>query len=171
MEEEAEKSRDARLDAWGRDDFSVYKPKKVVQSTETVEMEVEITFPLYRATSDNNERPNLHIIMNTSMFYPRLPYSYFILFIFFQITTVKEVIDGTLPFFREKPRDVALSEGEPLELKCLVASEPKSAIHWLKNDLIFMDDSRLRVNTTEDGASTLTLDPAMPSDAGLYKGN
>ena len=83
---------------------------------------------------------------------------------FFQITTVKEVIDGTLPFFREKPRDVALSEGEPLELKCLVASEPKSAIHWLKNDLIFMDDSRLRVNTTEDGASTLTLDPAMPSD-------
>ena len=83
---------------------------------------------------------------------------------------MKEVIDGTLPFFREKPRDVALSEGEPLELKCLVASEPKSAIHWLKNDLIFMDDSRLRVNTTEDGASTLTLDPAMPSDAGLYKG-
>ena len=75
---------------------------------------------------------------------------------------MKEVIDGTLPFFREKPRDVALSEGEPLELKCLVASEPKSAIHWLKNDLIFMDDSRLRVNTTEDGASTLTLDPAMP---------
>merc|ERR1719445_1350029 len=124
MEEEAEKSRDARLDAWGRDDFSVYKPKKVMQTTETVEMEV---------------------------------------------TTVKEVIDGTLPFFREKPRDIALSEGEPLELKCLVASEPKSAIHWLKNDLIFMDDSRLRVNTTEDGASTLTLDPAMPSDAGLYK--
>ena len=31
MEEEAEKSRDARLDAWGRDDFSVYKPKKVMQ--------------------------------------------------------------------------------------------------------------------------------------------
>ena len=33
-----------------------------------------------------------------------------------------------------------------------------------------MDDSRLKVMTTEDGASTLTLDPAMPSDAGLYKG-
>ena len=55
-------------------------------------------------------------------------------------------------------------------MKCLVASEPKSAIHWLKNDLIFMDDSRLKVTTTEDGASSLTLDPAMPSDAGLYKG-
>ena len=33
-----------------------------------------------------------------------------------------------------------------------------------------MDDSRLKVSTTEDGSSTLTLDPAMPSDAGLYKG-
>jgi hypothetical protein len=32
--------------------------------------------------------------------------------LFFQITTVKEVIDGTSPFFREKPRDVALSEGQ-----------------------------------------------------------
>ena len=46
MEEEAEKSRDARLEAWGRDDFSVYKPKKVQQTleqewrNETVEMEV-----------------------------------------------------------------------------------------------------------------------------------
>ena len=75
-----------------------------------------------------------------------------------------------MPFFREKPRDVALSEGEPLELKCLVASEPRSAIHWLKNDLIFMDDSRLRVSTLDSGSSTLMLDPAMPSDAGLYKG-
>ena len=34
-----------------------------------------------------------------------------------------------------------------------------------------MDDSRLKVTTTEDGSSSLTLDPAMPSDAGLYKGN
>ena len=42
MEEEAEKSRDARLEAWGRDDFSVYKPKKVQQTEETVEMEVNL---------------------------------------------------------------------------------------------------------------------------------
>ena len=55
----------------------------------------------------------------------------------------REVIDGVVPFFREKPKDVALTEGEPLQLSCLVASEPKAAIHWLKNDLIFMEDSRL----------------------------
>ena len=28
------------------------------------------------------------------------------------MTTVREVIDGTVPFFREKPRDVALAEGK-----------------------------------------------------------
>ena len=32
--------------------------------------------------------------------------------------------------------------GEPLVLSCLIASEPKAAVHWLKNDLIFMEDSR-----------------------------
>merc|ERR1719308_90758 len=85
------------------------------------------------------------------------------------MTTTKEVIDGVTPFFREKPKDQALVEGEPLRISCLVASEPRAAIQWLKNDLIFMDDSRLKIVNTEDGWSHLTLDPAMPSDAGLYK--
>ena len=121
MDEEMEAQRDARLDAWGKDDFSVFKPKKIASGEEV------------------------------------------------EITTTREVIDGVTPFFREKPRDVALTEGEPLNLSCLVASDPRAAIQWLKNDLIFMDDSRLRVENTEDGWSHLTLDPAMPSDAGLYK--
>ena len=86
-----------------------------------------------------------------------------------QYTSVKEVIDGVPPFFREKPRDLALSEGEPLELTALVAADPKASVQWLKNDLIFMDDSRLNISTDADGRSVLVLDPAMPSDAGLYK--
>merc|ERR1719481_290459 len=109
MEEEQESQREARLDAWGREDFSVFKPSKVADG-ETVQM------------------------------------SY-----------TREVVDGVTPFFREKPKDQALVEGEPLRISCLVASEPRAAIQWLKN-----------VNT-EDGWSHLTLDPAMPSDAGLYK--
>ena len=121
MDEEAEAQRDARLDAWGKEDYSTFQPKKVASGE-------EIT-----------------------------------------ITTTKEVIDGVTPFFREKPVDKALIEGEPLNLSCLVSSDPKAAVQWLKNDLIFMDDSRLRVVNTEDGWSHLTLDPAMPSDAGLYK--
>merc|ERR1712110_9886 len=111
----------ARLDAWGREDFSVYKPSKIAEG-ESVQM------------------------------------SY-----------TREVVDGVTPFFREKPKDQALVEGEPLHISCLVASEPRAAIQWLKNDLIFMDDSRLKIVNTEDGWSHLTLDPAMPSDAGLYK--
>merc|ERR1712117_707406 len=127
MDEEAEKNREARLDAWGRDDYSTFKPKKV-KAEFTSEVAVEM-----------------------------------------QSVTVTEVIDGTVPFFREKAQDVALCEGEPPTLRCLVAAEPKASIHWLKNDLIFMDDSRLKITTTEAGESTLVLDPAMPSDAGLYK--
>merc|ERR1719400_2405559 len=121
MDEEMESQREARLDAWGREDFSVYKPSKLAEG-ESVQM------------------------------------SY-----------TREVVDGVTPFFREKPMDLALTEGEPLRISCLVASEPRAAIQWLKNDLIFMDDSRLKIVNTEDGWSHLTLDPAMPSDAGLYK--
>jgi len=121
MDEEMELQRDARLDAWGKEDFSVFKPSKLADGEEI------------------------------------------------QISTTREVIDGVIPFIREKPRDIALIEGEPLNMSCLVSSDPKAAIQWLKNDLIFMDDSRLTVVNTEDGWSHLTLDPAMPSDAGLYK--
>jgi len=121
MDEEVEAQREARLEAWGRDDFSTYKPAKLAEGEEI------------------------------------------------QITKTREVIDGVIPFIREKPMDLALTEGEPLKISCLVASEPRAAIQWLKNDLIFMDDSRLKVVNTEDGWSHLTLDPAMPSDAGLYR--
>merc|ERR1719433_954340 len=122
MDEEVEAQREARLEAWGRDDFSTYKPAKLAEGESEV-----------------------------------------------QITKTREVIDGVTPFFREKPMDLALTEGEPLRISCLVASEPRAAMQWLKNDLIFMDGSRLKVVNTEDGWSHLTLDPAMPSDAGLYK--
>ena len=33
-------------------------------------------------------------------------------------------------------------EGAPLELCCLVDSDPMAAVTWYKNDLIFMDDAR-----------------------------
>merc|ERR1719360_449549 len=71
MEEEAESQREARLDAWGREDFSVFKPSKIADG-ETVKM------------------------------------SY-----------TREVVDGVTPFFREKPKDQALVEGEPLHISCL----------------------------------------------------
>ena len=81
----------------------------------------------------------------------------------------KEVVDGDAPFFREKPRWTALSEGEPLVLTCLVAGDPKPAVQWMKNDLLFMDDSRLVLSDDGEGRHSLVLDPAVASDAGLYK--
>ena len=115
MEEEASTQRESRLDAWGRDDFSVYKMRKGEAS-----MEIQVH----------------------TFFKSQLSSTCPLTFLTLQETVTREVIDGVLPFFREKPKDVALSEGEPLQLSCLVASEPKAAIHWLKNDLIFMEDSR-----------------------------
>merc|ERR1712066_284698 len=47
-----------------------------------------------------------------------------------QMSYTREVVDGVTPFFREKPKDQALVEGEPLHISCLVASEPRAAIHW-----------------------------------------
>ncbi|XP_040572571.1 protein Obscurin [Lepeophtheirus salmonis] len=128
MEEEFTSQRESRLEAWGRDDFSVHKlstskSKLVTGATESI----------------------------------------------VSIETVKEVIDGTVPFIREKPRDVALSEGKPLVLTCLAIGDPKPNFQWLKNDFIFTDDSRLHMEKTDDGRCTLTLDPAAPSDVGLYK--
>lgn len=79
------------------------------------------------------------------------------------------MIDGTTPFFREKPRDVAVAEGEPLVLRCSVAADPKAAVTWLKNDLLFMDDSRLTLSDDGEGGHALVIDPAVASDAGLYK--
>jgi hypothetical protein len=104
MDEETEIKRQKRLEAWGRDDFSVYKPSKMLGEEGT-----EVTQ---------------------------------------ELTIEKEVIDGTIPFVREKPRDVALCEGAPLELSCLVDSDPMAAVSWYKNDLIFMDDARDQRKTT-----------------------
>merc|ERR1712089_82176 len=45
-----------------------------------------------------------------------------------QITKTREVIDGVTPFFREKPMDLALTEGEPLRISAMVAGEPRPAM-------------------------------------------
>ena len=73
MDEEVEAQREARLEAWGRDDFSTYKPAKLAEGESEV-----------------------------------------------QITKTREVIDGVTPFFREKPMDLALTEGEPLRISCWI---------------------------------------------------
>ncbi|QQP37761.1 Muscle Mline assembly protein unc89like, partial [Caligus rogercresseyi] len=121
MEEEFHSQRDSRLEAWGRDDFSVHKM--------------------------SSSKMSEHFASGASES-------------IVAIETVREVIDGTIPFIREKPRDISLNEGQPLVLTCLAVGDPKPNFQWLKNDFIFTDDSRLTMEKTEDGRCTLTLDPA-----------
>jgi len=44
------------------------------------------------------------------------------------MTTIRKVIDGVTPSFREKPKDFALTEIDPLRISCLIASELRTAI-------------------------------------------
>jgi len=59
-----------------------------------------------------------------------------------EVIREREEIDGLKPFFREKPKDAAVVEGEALEIACVVAADPPANVQWFKNDLVFVDDSR-----------------------------
>ena len=52
MEEEAEKKKEARMEAWGRDDFSVYK----MHPGETVEIQVNAIALLFISVQRHNCR-------------------------------------------------------------------------------------------------------------------
>ena len=97
---------------------------------------------VYLTKCDIPFHPHFHCTWHAQLEFYQDPTHNFVLPLNLQETIETEVIDGLVPFFREKPKDIALIEGEPLQLSCLVAAEPKAAIHWLKNDLIFMEDSR-----------------------------
>lgn len=40
--------------------------------------------------------------------------------------------DGRLPFFREKPKMIAMQEGKDIELTCLAVGEPVPVVQWFK---------------------------------------
>lgn len=40
--------------------------------------------------------------------------------------------EGRLPFFREKPKLVAMQEGKDLEMSCLAVGDPQPVVQWFK---------------------------------------
>lgn len=40
--------------------------------------------------------------------------------------------DGRAPFFREKPKLTAMTEGQDIELSCLAVGEPEPIVQWFK---------------------------------------
>lgn len=77
--------------------------------------------------------------------------------------------DGQLPFFREKPQDMAITDGEPAQLQCYAVGEPKASVQWFKNDMVLTESKRIKFITEEDGRSILRFEKACHYDVGIYK--
>uniref|UniRef100_A0A1A9ZZH6 Obscurin n=1 Tax=Glossina pallidipes TaxID=7398 RepID=A0A1A9ZZH6_GLOPL len=77
--------------------------------------------------------------------------------------------EGYPPFFREKPQTLAVTEGQPAHIHCFAVGDPKPCIQWFKNDMVLIENSRIKFHTDEDGRSILRFEPAMQFDVGVYK--
>lgn len=77
--------------------------------------------------------------------------------------------EGYPPFFREKPQTLAITEGQPAHIHCFAVGDPKPCVQWFKNDMVLIENSRIKFHTDEDGRSILRFEPAMQFDVGVYK--
>lgn len=77
--------------------------------------------------------------------------------------------DGHIPFFREKPQTVAITDGKPAEISCLVVGDPTPAVQWFKNDMVIQESKRIKFLSDSQGRSILRLEPAIEFDIGIYK--
>lgn len=77
--------------------------------------------------------------------------------------------DGHIPFFREKPQTVAITDGKPGEISCLVVGDPTPVVQWFKNDMVIQESKRIKFLSDSQGRSILRLEPAIEFDIGIYK--
>lgn len=77
--------------------------------------------------------------------------------------------EGHIPFFREKPQTVAITDGQPAEMSCLVVGDPQPIVQWFKNDMVIQESKRIKFLTDSQGRSIIKLDPAIEFDIGIYK--
>lgn len=77
--------------------------------------------------------------------------------------------DGHIPFFREKPQTVAITDGKPAEISCLVVGDPTPVVQWFKNDMVIQESKRIKFLSDSQGRSILRLEPAIEFDMGIYK--
>lgn len=77
--------------------------------------------------------------------------------------------DGHIPFFREKPQTVPITDGKPAEISCLVVGDPTPAVQWFKNDMVIQESKRIKFLSDAQGRSILRLEPAIEFDIGIYK--
>jgi hypothetical protein len=77
--------------------------------------------------------------------------------------------DGHVPFFREKPQTVAITDGEATEISCLAVGDPAPIVQWFKNDMVIQESKRIQFHSDSQGRSILRLCPAIEFDIGIYK--
>lgn len=77
--------------------------------------------------------------------------------------------EGYPPFFREKPQTLAITEGEVAQLVCFAVGDPTPAVQWFKNDMVLIENKKIKITTDEDGRSIVKFDPANQYDVGIYK--
>ncbi|XP_065561807.1 obscurin-like [Artemia franciscana] len=76
---------------------------------------------------------------------------------------------GKVPFFREKPKTVAIVEDKPIEMSCFVVGDPKPRVEWYKNEVMLLPGSRISIKEDDKGRSILRFESAMSQDVGIYK--
>lgn len=77
--------------------------------------------------------------------------------------------DGHVPFLREKPQTVAITDGEPAEISCLAVGDPAPIVQWFKNDMVIQESKRIQFHSDAQGRSILKFSPAIEFDIGIYK--
>lgn len=77
--------------------------------------------------------------------------------------------NGHVPFFREKPQTVAITDGEPMEIICLAVGDPAPIVQWFKNDMVVQESKRIQFHSDAQGRSILRFNPAVEFDIGIYK--
>lgn len=67
------------------------------------------------------------------------------------------------------PRSLEVDEGEPLELKAKVDGSPIPNVAWFMDGEKITPDDHVKITTSPDGTTKLTIDVVKPTDCGAYK--
>ncbi|GAB6018704.1 hypothetical protein CHUAL_000380 [Chamberlinius hualienensis] len=84
---------------------------------------------------------------------------------------IKELLpreEEQAPYFREKIKDTALTEGQAVEFSCLAIGEPKPVVTWYRNDVLMTESHRVKM-LEEGGRFYLRFNTVKAFDAGFYK--
>lgn len=72
-----------------------------------------------------------------------------------------------IPTFEKSLVDLEVSDGQKLELECVVSGDPEPQVTWLKNGALVSSSEVLEVKY-KNGVAKLIINEVFPEDAGKY---